>query len=428
MKTIKNNGNIPYYKQEKGKKIKSNINNNQYNNLYENHFLNDENIRIYITNQSNNYQNQYKNKKNYNSNTKRKSKNNSKIFYDYEEESSHNKDSSSRKEKQYYTNNNSINRAHNYNNNSFIENLGKLQVMNSGLNDKLGDIQKTIKTTSNRKAINLKKNFEQSIQNKSNENINEYNNLVLKEIVVKNKEKENENDINKNCNEIPKDNSIDNEQKSNKELNSININRNYDFDDDNKIINKKSNTTGKNNKSKNKNARNKIDFNAFINSLKSENTSSPKKNITYVIDENGKNEINIRGKKNKKNLSKIKLKELTKEQENKLKIFSEKNKNKNDYININDLINDLYEYKVKYFEIKKNLDSNKELKEKEFDENLKKLKSENEYLNKQKHFLINELTKSIYCNEKLKQRYKNELERIDAYVNEINFDIKEKKV
>ena len=57
-----------------------------------------------------------------------------------------------------------------------------------------------------------------------------------------------------------------------------------------------------------------------------------------------------------------------------------------------------------------------------------KLKKENEYLNKQKEFLINELTKSIYHNEKLEQRYKNELERIDAYVNKINFDIKEKKV
>ena len=433
MKTIKNNGNIPYYKQEKGKKIKSNINSNQYNNFNDNHFLNDENIKIYISKQNNNYQNLYLNKKIYDSNIKRKSKSKSNIYYDYEEESSHNKDSSSKKEitSKYYTNNNSINNGYDFNDNSLIENFGKLNEKNSGLNNIISDIKKNIKTTSNKKPTKPKiNNFEQSNQNITNNNIDKNNNLLIKEIVVNNKE----NYVSKNNNEIQKDNNIDNEnvlfsnieQKSNKELNNIN----YDFNNDNKVINKNPNTAGNNNsnKSKNKNYKNKIDFSEFINSIKQTNNNNPKNNIAYVIDESGKNEINICGNKNKKNLSKIKFKELTQEQENKLKILCEKNKIKNDYININDLINDLYEYKVKYCEIKKNLDSNKEQKDKEFDENLTKLKNENEYLNKQKEFLINELTKSIFHNEKLEQRYKNELERIDAYVNKINFDIKEKKV
>ncbi len=427
MKTIKNNGNIPYYKQEKEKKIKSNINNNQYNNFNDNHFLNDENIKIYISKQNNNYQNLYINKKIYDSNTKRKSKSKNNIYYDYEEESSHNKDNSSKREisSKYYTNNNSINNGHNLNDNSYY---GKLKEMNSGVNNILIDMKKAI-TNSNRKPTKPKINiFDQSSQNKNN------NNLLIKEIEVNNKE----NDVSKNNNEIQKDNNVDNEnvlfsnseQKSNKDYDNMHININYDFNNDNKIINKNSNTTGKNhnNKSKNKNYKNKIDFSEFINSIKNTNNNSPKKNVTYVIDESGKNEISICGNKNRKKLSKIKFKELTQEQENKLKILCDKNSIKNDYININDLINDLYEYKVKYCEIIKNLDSNKEQKEKEFDENLVKLKKENEYLNKQKEFLINELTKSIYHNEKLEQRYKNELERIDAYVNKINFDIKEKKV
>lgn len=426
MKTIKNNENIPYYKQEKEKKIKSNINSNQYNNFNDNHFLNDENIKIYISKQNNNYQNLYINKKIYNSNTKRKSKSKNNIYYDYEEESSHNKDNSSKREisSKYYTNNNSINNGHNLNDNSYY---GKLKEMNSGANNILIDMKKAI-TNSNRKPTKPKINiFDQSSQNKNN-------NLLIKEIVVNNKE----NDVSKNNNEIQKDNNIDNEnvlfsnseQKSNKDYDNMHININYDFNNDNKIINKNSNTTGKNhnNKSKNKNYKNKIDFSEFINSIKNTNNNSPKKNVTYVIDESCKNEISICGNKNRKKFSKIKFKELTQEQENKLKILCDKNSIKNDYININDLINDLYEYKVKYCEIIKNLDSNKEQKEKEFDENLVKLKKENEYLNKQKEFLINELTKSIYHNEKLEQRYKNELERIDAYVNKINFDIKEKKV
>ena len=427
MKTIKNNGNIPYYNQEKEKKIKSNINNNQYNNFNDNHFLNDENIKIYISKQNNNYQNLYINKKIYDSNTKMKSKSKNNIYYDYEEESSHNKDNSSKREisSKYYTNNNSINNGHNLNDNSYY---GKLKEMNSGVNNILIDMKKAI-TNSNRKPSKPKINiFDQSSQNKNN------NNLFIKEIEVNNKE----NDVSKNNNEIQKDNNIGNEnvlfsnseQKSNKDYDNMHININYDFNNDNKIINKNSNTTGKNhnNKSKNKNYKNKIDFSEFINSIKNTNNNSPKKNVTYVIDESGKNEITICGNKNRKQLSKIKFKELTQEQENKLKILCDKNSIKNDYININDLINDLYEYKVKYCEIIKNLDSNKEQKEKEFDENLVKLKKENEYLNKQKEFLINELTKSIYHNEKLEQRYKNELERIDAYVNKINFDIKEKKV
>ena len=441
MKTIKNNGNIPYNKQEKGKKIKSNIINNQYNNynFNDNHFLNDENIKIYVSKKNNIYQNLFINKKIYDSNTKKKSKNKNNIYYDYEEELSHNNNSNMKElNNKYYTNNNSINNGHNFNDNSLIKHFEKLKEMNSSLNNLLTDIQKNIKTTSNRKAtkqkININNNFEQSNQNKNDNNIEEKSNLIVKEIIVNNNEN-NENDVNKNNNEKEKDINIDNnlflhtQQKPKKELDNINIDINYDFNSDYKIINKKPNTTGKNkNKSKNKNDKNKIDFSAFINTPKKANNNNPRTIIKYFIDESGKNEINICGIKTNKNLSRIKFKELTQEQENKIKILCKKNNIKNYYININDLINDLYKYKVKYFEIMKNLDSNKEQKEKEFDDNLTKLKKENEYLNKQKNFLINELTKSIYHNEKLEQRYKNELERIDAYVNKINFDIKEKKV
>ena len=75
----------------------------------------------------------------------------------------------------------------------------------------------------------------------------------------------------------------------------------------------------------------------------------------------------------------------------------------------------------------KNILKNKNEEKNKFNENFIELQKENELLNNKKKFLINELTKSIYNNDKLNQRYKNELERIDSYINQIKFDINSNK-
>ena len=61
----------------------------------------------------------------------------------------------------------------------------------------------------------------------------------------------------------------------------------------------------------------------------------------------------------------------------------------------------------------------------ENNEQLSKLKEENIKLNLQNKFLINELTKSMYNNENWRNKYKNELDRFDSYINKIKYEIKE---
>ena len=168
--------------------------------------------------------------------------------------------------------------------------------------------------------------------------------------------------------------------------------------------------------------------------LKNEQLTLNKKNNNninnkriFVIDKSEQNNFNIYGISEKNDLSNIDINKLKKDQMNKLKsIYSNRN---NKVINVEQLINDLYDYKIKYQEIQ-NLLNSKNIKEakKEINQNLSKIKEENIMLNLQKKFLINELTKSIYNHEKLRYKYKDELERFDSYLNKIKFDINENNI
>ena len=147
----------------------------------------------------------------------------------------------------------------------------------------------------------------------------------------------------------------------------------------------------------------------------------------FIIDKNEGNEINIKGNIVKKDLSNLKIDEFSKEYQNKLNKIKENNKNKS--INVEQLINELYEYKVKYEKFKLMLNSKSSKKEKqEINDNLSKIKEENSKLNLQKKFLINELTKSVYNIEILRHKYKNELDRFSSYLNKIKYDLKEKSI
>ena len=147
----------------------------------------------------------------------------------------------------------------------------------------------------------------------------------------------------------------------------------------------------------------------------------------FIIDKNEGNEINIKGNIVKKDLSNLKIDEFSKEYQNKLNKIKENNKNKS--INVEQLINELYEYKVKYEKLKLMLNSKSSKKEKqEINDNLSKIKEENSKLNLQKKFLINELTKSVYNIEILRHKYKNELDRFSSYLNKIKYDLKEKSI
>ena len=151
-----------------------------------------------------------------------------------------------------------------------------------------------------------------------------------------------------------------------------------------------------------------------------------KKNIInqkadFIIEKNEQNRFNIQGIKQEKNRLKIGINEFKKEQENKLHSIYGNNK----IINIEKLIDDLYEYKNKYEKLNKiNIDKSKVGN----DEKLSKLKEENIKLNLQNKFLINELTKSIYNNENFRNKYKNELDRFDSYINKIKYEIKENNI
>ena len=151
-----------------------------------------------------------------------------------------------------------------------------------------------------------------------------------------------------------------------------------------------------------------------------------KKNIInqkadFIIEQNEQNRFNIQGIKREKNPLKIGINEFKKEQENKLHSIYGNNK----IINIEKLIDDLYEYKNKYEKLNQiNIGKSKEKN----DEKLSKLKEENIKLNLQNKFLINELTKSIYNSENFRNKYKNELDRFDSYINKMKYEIKENNI
>ena len=163
------------------------------------------------------------------------------------------------------------------------------------------------------------------------------------------------------------------------------------------------------------------------NIINTKNSSFKRNNdmTRFIIDKNNSIKININGIKTKKDITKIKLNKLNLGQENKLKYIYDLNQSNNRYININDLINDLYNYKIKYQELKNIIENKNEngLIIKQFNLNLSNIKKEKEILNNKKKFLINELTKSIYNNDKLQKKYKNEFERIDSYINKLFFDL-----
>ena len=128
--------------------------------------------------------------------------------------------------------------------------------------------------------------------------------------------------------------------------------------------------------------------------------------------------------KNKNDLSKIGVNTLNVEQEKKI---IDLYKNKDESINIKNIINDLYEYKLSNQNLTKIIDEQKEVNTTIINEKLLNSKKDNNALNIKKNFLINEITKSIYNNEKLKQRYKNEIERINSFINKIKFDLENNK-
>ena len=148
-----------------------------------------------------------------------------------------------------------------------------------------------------------------------------------------------------------------------------------------------------------------------------------KTNNIFIVDKKNHSEINICGVKNKNDTSQYNINNLNEEQRNKLGTI-DKNKK---YFSNNELINYLYDYMIGYNEIKKMEDTKNKEDDNEIDINITLLKkrNENKFLNLQKNFLMNELIKSTYNNEKLQKKYKNELERIDAYLNKIKFDLNE---
>ena len=273
------------------------------------------------------------------------------------------------KENNYFSNNSNFqkNIDNYFNNDSLTENFENLKKMNNNINDILSNMKKEIRSSSKKKNEEIQDKEEVEVLL----NFDKYNNTNIIKL------NQNKNNINKLDNELEFKNS---EPK----------------------------------------------FNEFMINDLSKTTNIPKK--IYSIDKNEQNQINIKGiKQQQKDLINIKTNEFSKEIENKLSSIYGKNKNK--MINVDKLINDLYEYKIKYENLKLMVNSKDiEKTKKEINDNLSKLKKENYKLNLQKKFLINELTKSIYNNENLRNKYKNELERFDSYLNKIKYDLKEKTI
>ena len=281
--------------------------------------------------------------------------------------------------------NNEENRMKN-NNNNYYSNSSKIpkNIENDFINDSLTDNYDHLKNNNNIKDILLRTKKEIQSSNKKREEIQKI-------------EKEDKNNykyykINKSNNKI-------NQNKN--EINELNNKINFNY--------------------------NKGTFNEIlINDIdKNKNNNIQKRD--FIIDKNEQNVINIKGSNFKKDLFNIKIDEFSKDYKNKLNTIRENNKNKS--INVEQLINELYEYKVKYEKLKLMLNSKSSKKEKqEINDNLSKIKEENSKLNLQKKFLINELTKSVYNIEILRHKYKNELDRFSSYLNKIKYDLKEKSI
>ena len=223
--------------------------------------------------------------------------------------------------------------------------------------------------------------------------INNYFNDNFRTENFKNLKKMN-NDINDLLSNMQKEISSSSSNKKNEEIQDkkdVEILLNLDKFNNKNIINE----LNRNKKNINNNLDNKLEFknNIFmINELKKTN-NIPKK--IYIINKNEQNQIIIQGIKQQNDSMNIKTSEFTQEIENKLNSIYGKNKNK--IINIDKLINDLYEYKIKYENLVLMVNSKDiEKTKKEINDNLSNLKKENYKLNLQKKFLINELTIEVF--------------------------------
>jgi len=335
-------------------------------------YLNEENSNHFLngedlelpTFQKNNYQSQFINKKLFTFNSKN---NKNKYIFNFDR---YNNEERKTKENNYYSNNSNIqeNLDNRFNNDFLTENFEHMKKMNNNINNILSNMQKEISSSSKKKNEENQKKEEVELLL----NFDKFNN---KDII--NEYNQNKNNINKLYNKIEFNN---NEPK----LNEFKINDHI-----------------------------------------KRNIITPKK--IFIIDKNEQNQINIQGIKPQKDSMNIKTNEFPKEIENKLNLIYGNYKTK--AINVDKLISDLYDYKVKYENLTLIVNSKDiERTKKEINENLSKLKKENYKLNLQKKFLINELTKSIYNTEQLRNKYKNELERFDSYLNKIKYDLKEKTV
>ena len=260
----------------------------------------------------------------------------------------------------------------------------------------------------------IPKNIENDLINDSlTDNYDQLKNNNIKDILLKTKKEiQSSNKKREGIQKIEKEDKNNYKYyKINKSNNIINLNKNEINDLNNKI-----------NFNYNDGTFNEI----LINDIdKNKNNNIQKK--VFIIDKNEQNEINIKGNNINKDLFNIKIDEFSKNYKNKLNTIRVNNKNKS--INVEQLINELYEYKVKYEKLKLMLNSKSSKKEKqEINDNLSKIKEENSKLNLQKKFLINELTKSVYNIEILRHKYKNELDRFSSYLNKIKYDLKEKSI
>ena len=147
----------------------------------------------------------------------------------------------------------------------------------------------------------------------------------------------------------------------------------------------------------------------------------------FTIDKN-KNEICYNGLI--KTTENIKLKDIKNENIDKIKmIYNDCNKNINDEININDLLNVLFEYKEQ-FENDIILKKENEKKEiiKKYEEKIIDLNKENKILENKNDYLVNELVNSIYSNRLLVDDYKKELDKMYSQINKSEFDIKQRNL
>ena len=331
--------------------------------------LNDDNNNYFLNGEDlelpnfrkNNYQSQFIHRKLFSTNSKKKKNKYINFIEHYKNEKN------KIKENNYYSNNSNMSKnIENYlNNDSLAENFENLKLMNSNINDILSNMKKEIQLSSNKKEEEVQKIDEDNNSEKfpyMNYNDNGLYNM------------------NKNINELDNDPNVKNNINNSEKINEILIN----------------------------------DNNRINNILKK----------IFIIDKNEQNQINIKGLKQQKDFVNIEFNEFNKEQEQKLNSIYKNNKNK--IVNVDKLISDLYEYKIKYEKLKYILNSkNIEKIKKETNDNLSKSKEENNKLNLQKKFLINELTKSIYNNENLRQKYKNQLNRFESYINKMKYELKE---